>query len=710
MPINYRPSSFSGGGGGDVTPASGTNELSHAGLSANIEGTIAAPDQAFATSQNAHQMLLKDSGMMGLSHITPGVESAALAAPPMPGAESAIAGALPGAMPGAEQISPIIQMIMRMPGHIGLMNSFFEWLSQLFLPAHDMIAGVAGGLDLSAFAQQAHAAMGTLASSAGEHMAINPSLLPPDAPIFKTMGIPQANSSSLLEHSSLLPRHGLNVSGNLDLSKAQFEGAGSATSGIKSSLTGRSDLLSGPHMSADANTANHLSAGTRLFGGDKLSTSFSGNNITASSNIPTAGTVPNAMSGMNVGASLQDTSALSGPGLSNSVGSHLGSIGRSSIDGSAIGPSGAVSNSLGGKNLLAMDSYQPTMGADRIVPDAPPSNDLLPKDSTSSLPGLKAKQLSLEGIKGAHAHVPKPSVSHASHTPSAHHQPTLSKASQFKAPAMKHPDAARVEAAHAQAKAVDQVQAPTDQTTATTDGTQIGDATATDATADYTVQPGDNLWDIAKAKLGDGFRWQEIYNLNKDLVGVNPDLIQPGTTLHLPTDQIASATTDATKYVVQPGDNLWQIAQDHLGGGEHWNEIFQANSQTIGSNPDLIHPGTELSLPGAGGAQVASAVPAATPTIDPSVAMQQAPMQPTTAAVPDGYGMPAPDAAAAPVAQPVVPSAAPEAVAGAGSAQAAPVMPQAMPQAAPQVMPQAAPGNPLVSSSLKPDLSFLKRK
>jgi predicted chitinase len=50
----------------------------------------------------------------------------------------------------------------------------------------------------------------------------------------------------------------------------------------------------------------------------------------------------------------------------------------------------------------------------------------------------------------------------------------------------------------------------------------------------YTVAPGDSLWAIAQAKLGDGSRWPEIYELNKDVVGENPDLIHPGQVLRLP--------------------------------------------------------------------------------------------------------------------------------------------------------------------------------
>jgi nucleoid-associated protein YgaU len=50
----------------------------------------------------------------------------------------------------------------------------------------------------------------------------------------------------------------------------------------------------------------------------------------------------------------------------------------------------------------------------------------------------------------------------------------------------------------------------------------------------YTIKSGDNLSDIAQEQLGDANRWKEIYELNKDLIGDNPDLIHPGKTLTLP--------------------------------------------------------------------------------------------------------------------------------------------------------------------------------
>ena len=45
----------------------------------------------------------------------------------------------------------------------------------------------------------------------------------------------------------------------------------------------------------------------------------------------------------------------------------------------------------------------------------------------------------------------------------------------------------------------------------------------------YTVQPGDNLSKIAEKF--DGITWQEIYELNKETIGDNPNLIHAGLKL-----------------------------------------------------------------------------------------------------------------------------------------------------------------------------------
>lgn len=50
----------------------------------------------------------------------------------------------------------------------------------------------------------------------------------------------------------------------------------------------------------------------------------------------------------------------------------------------------------------------------------------------------------------------------------------------------------------------------------------------------YTVKSGDCLWNIAKKYLGNGARYTEIYDLNRDKIK-NPNLIYPGQVLTMPS-------------------------------------------------------------------------------------------------------------------------------------------------------------------------------
>lgn len=51
----------------------------------------------------------------------------------------------------------------------------------------------------------------------------------------------------------------------------------------------------------------------------------------------------------------------------------------------------------------------------------------------------------------------------------------------------------------------------------------------------YTVVPGDTLWGISARFLGNGARWKEIYEANKDLIK-SPNLIYPGQTFVIPDE------------------------------------------------------------------------------------------------------------------------------------------------------------------------------
>ncbi|AJC53962.1 peptidoglycan DD-metalloendopeptidase family protein [Streptomyces sp. 769] len=50
------------------------------------------------------------------------------------------------------------------------------------------------------------------------------------------------------------------------------------------------------------------------------------------------------------------------------------------------------------------------------------------------------------------------------------------------------------------------------------------------------------------------------------------------------------------QYEVQAGDSLSQIAEQHLGGEQHWHGLYEENKHTVGDNPDLIFPGQRLHL------------------------------------------------------------------------------------------------------------------
>jgi nucleoid-associated protein YgaU len=109
----------------------------------------------------------------------------------------------------------------------------------------------------------------------------------------------------------------------------------------------------------------------------------------------------------------------------------------------------------------------------------------------------------------------------------------------------------------------------------------------------YTVRPGDTLTGIAQDQLGDGDRWPEIFVLNRAVIR-HPDRIFPGQVLILPGD--TPMQPPPRIYIVQPGDALSAIAQDELGDADRWPEIFALNRDVI-SNPDRIFPGQVLVLP-----------------------------------------------------------------------------------------------------------------
>ena len=56
------------------------------------------------------------------------------------------------------------------------------------------------------------------------------------------------------------------------------------------------------------------------------------------------------------------------------------------------------------------------------------------------------------------------------------------------------------------------------------------------------------------------------------------------------------ALGSAAVYIVQSGDTLWKIAQEQFGDGARYREIFEANRDVL-DDPDHILPGQELNIP-----------------------------------------------------------------------------------------------------------------
>jgi nucleoid-associated protein YgaU len=116
----------------------------------------------------------------------------------------------------------------------------------------------------------------------------------------------------------------------------------------------------------------------------------------------------------------------------------------------------------------------------------------------------------------------------------------------------------------------------------------------------YVVKKGDTLSEIALHFYGDGSQpaWERIYRVphNRQVIGGDPNLIKPGEVLWIPFPYVIPPNY---KYTVKAGDTLSEIALHFYGDGSQasWERIYNANRQTIGSDPDLIKPGQQLTIP-----------------------------------------------------------------------------------------------------------------
>ena len=113
--------------------------------------------------------------------------------------------------------------------------------------------------------------------------------------------------------------------------------------------------------------------------------------------------------------------------------------------------------------------------------------------------------------------------------------------------------------------------------------------TAARPDARYVVQPDDTLSGIA-ARFSVRGGWPTLYAANRPLIGADPDVVHPGMVLVLPGQR------PLARYMVVSGDTLAGIAAAlAVRGG--WPAVYAANRHVIGPDPNVIRPGTVLAIP-----------------------------------------------------------------------------------------------------------------
>ncbi len=90
---------------------------------------------------------------------------------------------------------------------------------------------------------------------------------------------------------------------------------------------------------------------------------------------------------------------------------------------------------------------------------------------------------------------------------------------------------------------------------------------------EYTAVAGDSLWTISEKAYGSGYNWVDIFAANKTELDAHPDLLYVGTKLTLPKVEIKQPLS----YTVEKGDNLWNIAVKTCNNGYAWVKTAREN-------------------------------------------------------------------------------------------------------------------------------------
>ncbi len=442
---------------------------------------------------------------------------------PLSGMEHAGAAAMKAAE-GA--ISPMLQLIMRLPGHLGLFSSFLEAFKNLFF-GHDLLntfnlGDIASGIDLTHATNLTHATL--LGHTIGA--------LPANLHALHTMSLDMVSNAGTA-HLHVNPfaslKQSMNVSSAVDLKNPQFEGVQASASdlGAHTKVSSSADSLAGPGLSGQAITPK-LAPAERIFS-NKSFESLSSNNsqpsnlLAINSQMPTPSITSGAtnynISSVSQASSNANSSSTAAPPDTESVTPHISSdvsgLQAKALSLDSVMPKGhshfssdhglAINHRHLANNPFSKlasntrqvfqstrqdisatggNSYSIKSGdnlwqiANRELGNGWRWRDIynLNQNMLGNNPGIIHSGTSIRLPQSADGSIAEGSPSTSfDHSVAAHHAPT------------NH----------------------------------------------YTVKQGDSLWQISKNIFGSGDKWSQLYKLNGSTIGGNPGMIFSGQKLSL---------------------------------------------------------------------------------------------------------------------------------------------------------------------------------
>jgi hypothetical protein len=107
--------------------------------------------------------------------------------------------------------------------------------------------------------------------------------------------------------------------------------------------------------------------------------------------------------------------------------------------------------------------------------------------------------------------------------------------------------------------------------------------------------PDSGQWKINLTDVPDGLYALRVDSV--DVSGVVTERVQSPFKREAADAVVASTKENATNVTIQPGYTLWALAENKYGDGTRYVQIFDANRDHI-KDPDLIYPGQIFDLPG----------------------------------------------------------------------------------------------------------------